>query len=197
MSRADPLRYKRAFNEYGESPKALRWANYKTAAVRYRQLVADLDIKNKSILDAGCGMGDILPFLYAKAIDFEYLGVDIEPNFIDIAKKRYDGHQFKVANPFTDDFSETFNIVLSCGAMNANIPNWLGERKKMIAKLFKLSNEALAFSMAGNLGRQASETDNTAYAKTEDILEFCLTLTAKIIIRNHYSPHGFTIAMFK
>ena len=35
--------YPDALKKYGESPKALHWTNYRSTAVRFRELVADLD----------------------------------------------------------------------------------------------------------------------------------------------------------
>ena len=121
--------YKKSLAEHGEGPKALLWANYRIAAIRYKELVADIPIEGRSILDAGCGMGDLLPFLYAKSTNFRYLGVDTNNDFIKIAKKHYEGHEFKVADPFTKKIGR-FDIVISSGVLNGNVDNWMEKRKK-------------------------------------------------------------------
>lgn len=188
--------YKAAFEQHGESSKALHWTSYKSVAARYRQLVNDLELDNKSILDAGCGMGDLLPYIYAKTTNFQYLGVDITPEFINIAKRRYYGHEFQVADPFGGEFTKRFDVIVSSGVLNSNKPNWLEERKRMIRQLFELSNEAVSFNMAGGL-MESSEAKNIAYANSADIFDFCSTLTSKLILRNHYHTRDFTIVMFK
>jgi len=63
--------YKRGFEKHGESPKALHWVNYASQARRFKHLVAGLDFENKTMLDAGCGMCDILPFIYTRADVFD------------------------------------------------------------------------------------------------------------------------------
>lgn len=189
-------RYKSSFAEYGESPQALKWRSYRAAAQRYRQLVADIDIERKTILDAGCGMGDLLPYLYTNANKFNYLGIDITPEFIEIAQKRYSGHTFQVGDPFDGSLHQNFDVIISCGVMNHNSPRWIEERKAMIAELFSHTNEALAFNMAGGM-REASERKNIGYANLNEILVFCSSLTTKLILRNHYNPKDFTIIMFK
>ena len=68
--------YEKSLRAYGESPKALLWWDYRSMAIRFRELVRDVPLDGKSVLDAGCGMGDLLPYLYAKSPDFRYLGVD-------------------------------------------------------------------------------------------------------------------------
>src|SRR3989344_7441211 len=190
--------YPDALKKYGESPKALHWTNYRSTAVRFRELVADLDVEGKTILDAGCGMGDLLPFIYARSTNFTYLGVDVTPEFISIAKKRYEGENFKVFDPFTKNSRElgNFDIVLSGGVMNANIPNWLEKRQQMIATLFDRTTEVLAFNMAGGLG-PIPHSKKIAYANAQDILDFCHTLSQRVIFRSDYHPKDFTIVMLK
>jgi SAM-dependent methyltransferase len=187
--------YGDAFKEHGESPKALHWTNYRSQALRLRILVADLEIEGKTILDAGCGMGDLLPFLYTKSANFTYLGVDIEPQFIKIAKKRYEGEQFKVFDPFTKPLG-SFDLVLSSGVMNSNISNWLEARKQMISALFEQATEALAFNMAGGF-EPAHTSGRIAYANAQDILDFCKALSPNIKLRYDYHPEDFTITIFK
>lgn len=187
--------YKKSLAEHGESPKALLWRNYKIAAVRYKELVTDVPIEGRSILDAGCGMGDLLPFLYAKSTDFRYLGVDINKGFIEIAKKRYEGHEFKVADPINDKIGQ-YDVVISSGVLSGNVEGWLEKRKKAIANLFGQANEVLAFNMSGGL-TNIPNTPLNVFASLEEIQAFCATLTTRLIMRNHYSTKGFTIVMFK
>lgn len=55
-------------------------------------------IKNgDTILDYGCGVGDFIKYLEVKDIKInDYLGVDINDNYIEIAKKSYVDHNFKL-----------------------------------------------------------------------------------------------------
>jgi SAM-dependent methyltransferase len=188
--------YQSALDDYGESPRSLRWVSYQSMATRFRYLVEGLDIKGRSILDAGCGMGDLLPYLHTKTDDFSYLGMDINPNLIKIAKKRYEGHSFAVGNPFNGQLDRRFDLVISSGVMNTNVKGWQKHRKTMIKNAFELASEAFAFNMAGALAK-AQETPKIAYANAADILSYCAKLTPKLIFKSHYLPDDFTIVMFK
>jgi SAM-dependent methyltransferase len=188
--------YQRAFTVYGEGPQGLHWGDYYSMATRFRHLVENLDIKGRSILDAGCGMGDLLPYLHAKTDDFTYLGMDINPDFVKVAKKRYEGHSFEVGDPFNGRFDRRFDLVISSGVMNTNVKNWQKHRKIMIKNAFEVATEALAFNMAGALAKSV-EIPKIAYANAADILNFCTKLTPKLIFKSHYLPDDFTIVMFK
>ncbi len=187
--------YDKSLSEHGESPKALLWSSYRIAAVRYKELVIDVPVNGKKILDAGCGMGDLLPFLYAKTSNFEYLGADTNKGFIEIAKKRYMGHEFITADPFTEKIGH-FDVVLSSGVLNGNVENWMEKRKKAISSLFELAGEVLAFNMSGGI-KPIPSTQITAYADLQKVLDFCTNLTPRVILRSQYSNKGFTIIMFK
>jgi len=188
--------YQKSLAAHGESPQALQWQDYSTAARRYRQLVADIEVTGKTVLDVGCGMGDLLPYLYAQTTDFTYRGIDITPEFIEIARKRYDGHRFDISDLFTDGLDATYDIVLCSGVLNAATPGWQQNRLKMIERLFSYAKEALVFNMAGSL-ESPHESHGVGYADARDILDFCTSLTPKVIFRNHYHGRDFTIALFK
>ncbi|MBX4201478.1 methyltransferase domain-containing protein [Candidatus Saccharibacteria bacterium] len=187
--------YDAGLKTYGPGPKALLWWDYRSMAIRFRELVMDVPIEGKTILDAGCGMGDLLPFLYAKSTDFDYLGVDRSKDFIEIAKKRYEGHRFKVGDPFNNRIG-MFDVVLSSGVMNGNADGWLKKRKIMISDLFDQTGEVLAFNMAGGL-KPIRHDSLIAYADAQEIFDYCKTLSSRVVLRAHYLQKDFAIVMYK
>ncbi|MGH7156905.1 MAG: class I SAM-dependent methyltransferase [Candidatus Saccharimonadales bacterium] len=187
--------YENSLKQYGPGPKALLWWDYKSMAIRFRELVKEVPVEGKSILDAGCGMGDLLPYLYAKSPDFKYLGVDKTKGFIEIAKLRYEGHEFRVADPFNRPIG-MFDVLLSSGVMNGNFEDWLAKRHKMIVALFDQTGEVLAFNMAGGL-KPAQDDSLIAYANAQQIFDFCKTLTPYVKLKTDYLPRDFTIVMRK
>ncbi len=164
-------------------------------AIRFRNLVKDLELDGKSIMDAGCGMGDLLPYIYAKTDDFNYLGIDKSRDFIDIATKRYEGHKFQIGDPFNGQVGK-FDVILSSGVMNGNVEDWLKKRKKMIANLFNQTKGTLAFNMAGSLKPIPSDS-LISYADAQEIADYCKTLAKKVILRTDYLDNDFTIVMHK
>jgi trans-aconitate methyltransferase len=187
--------YDKSLAQYGPGPKALLWWDYRSMATRFRELVKDVPVQGKTIMDAGCGMGDLLPYLYAKAPEFKYLGVDKSRKFIEIAKQRYEGHDFKVGDPFHDRVG-MFDVVLSSGVMNGNVSNWMAKRKKMIANLFDQTGEVLAFNMAGGLKPPPNDS-LIAYADAREVFDFCKTLTKRVQLNTQYLYNDFTIVMLK
>lgn len=66
------------------------------------------------ILDYGCGVGDLVPFLLSNYKDFNYVGVDINEKFIDDAKRTYSGYDFrKIDSPLEIDAE--FDVIVALG----------------------------------------------------------------------------------
>ena len=187
--------YDKSLQEFGPGPKALLWWDYRSMAIRFRELIKDVPVDGKYIMDAGCGMGDLLPYLYAKSVNFRYIGYDIKPEFVEIARKRYEGHIFKAGDPFHKRLG-LYDIVVSSGVMNGNVDNWLAKRKKMIANLFDQTGEVLAFNMAGGV-RPIPHDSLIAYADANEIYEYCKTLTKHVKLNTSYLDKDFTVTMYK
>lgn len=190
--------YQKSFEKYGVSPKSLKWASKRAAEQRYEQIVADINFEGKSILDVGCGFGDIIPRISGKAKRFDYKGIDLTPEFIREAKKLYPGHKFVVGNYFAKPLKENFDVVICSGALNLNVKDNLDFRKKAIKTMFKQAKEVLVFNMAGRYSQpKTSSKSNVWFANPLEILEYCLGLTKKVILRHHYHSRDFTMVMFK
>lgn len=187
--------YRKSLKLFGPGPKALLWWDYRSMAIRFRELVKEVPVEGRSIMDAGCGMGDLLPYLYAKSTDFRYLGVDSNKGFIKIAKQRYEGHEFRPGDPF-NGIVGNFDVVISSGVMNGNVEGWLKKRKAMIANLFKQADQTLAFNMAGGL-KPIPDDSLIAYADAHEIFEYCKTMTNKVVLKTDYLDKDFTIVMSK
>jgi ubiquinone/menaquinone biosynthesis C-methylase UbiE len=69
--------------------KKKNWYYYKNLKSLYRQLIP----KGKAVLEIGCGTGDLISGLDAGLA----IGIDISPEMIKIARKKYPIGQFKVA----------------------------------------------------------------------------------------------------
>lgn len=201
--------YQKRFRKYGGHSKTLKWEHAGAKHQRMRHLTGELNFSGKTVLDVGCGFGDVIWIIKKRTKDFDYTGVDIVPEFIDVAKKRYPGHRFLVGDYFSNPLAEDFDIVLCSGALNSNVPdkqslfsrrleNNMEWRKRAIATMWEQTKRALAFNMSGSHPQPENREDNnTWYADSLEILKYCLTLTRKVILLHHYHATDFTVILFK
>lgn len=200
--------YRRTYKKYGVNARSLQYPSSKAQAKRFRELVTDIDFENRSVLDIGCGFGDIIPFILsmrktnlfieAKTRNVDYTGVDIVPEFIEVCRQKYPKYNFVIVDYFRNPLKKKFDIIITSGALNANIKNPYTYRKKAIKVMWEHSNEIVAFNMAGgNPQPQNKKGNRVYYANLNKIVDFCKTLTTNIIIRKAYSPKDFTIIIYK
>jgi len=179
--------YQKTFKRHGINPKALQWMSAEAADLRYKELVVGIEIEGETILDVGCGFGDIIPHLMKKAKNFEMTGVDIVPEFVKVATDKHPGYKFLVNNYFKKPMKKKFDVVMSSGALNSNIPNPYRFRKRAIKTMFDHFNPQ----------PENRKKSRVYYADSQKILKYCRSLSKKVIYRHHYHPKDFTIVMFK
>jgi len=167
------------------------------AVIRYQNIVADIDFENKSVIDIGCGFGGIIPFIEGKTKSFKYLGLDVVPEFIDEAKKRYPKHSFKAGGWM--ELIKAHDIVLCSGVLNNKVKgDQYKYREEAISLMFKNANEILVFNMAGGFPQPINKSKFKLYCVDSlKILKYCLGLTTKVIWRHSYRKKEFTVVMFK
>lgn len=191
-------KYSKAYIKNRGSVKSLLWNSYASAAIRYRELVKDIDFTSKSILDVGCGFGDIIPFISNKNTSFKYTGIDLMKEFVEEAKKRYPDYKFAERNYFEHPFKKKFDVIICCGTLNSNYGReTMSFRKKAIKTMFNHCKEAVAFNMAGGASSSNKNDSTIYYANSINILEYCTKLSKKVILRNNYHEKDFTIVIFK
>lgn len=194
--------YKQKFKEFGVSPQALQWKSKGAAHQRFRQFWSEIDFDDKNVLDVGCGFGEMGNFLTKRYKNVKYKGVDIMPEFIENGKKIYPHLDLETQDFFGQPKPENFDTIICSGALNSNFGTE-EENKKFrndaIKTMFDHTSNVVAFNMLG--GHPAPINDNSEsniwYSDSLEILEYCMSLTRRVIMRHNYHPSDFTIFMYK
>lgn len=188
--------YQRNYKKYGFSPKSLSWETRGAAHQRFRQFWAEIDFNAKSVLDVGCGFGEMAKFLLKRYQGVCYTGVDIVPEFISEAKKLYPSCEFEVRDYLSDPMSKKFDVILASGVLNSNVKNNMDYRKNAIKVMFEHAKKVFAFNMLGGYPQpKNSKESNVWYADSLEVLKYCMSLTRRVVLRHHYHPKDFTILM--
>jgi len=78
------------------------WGNKNQQEKRW-DILLNMGFKDgDSILDFGCGIGDLYGYMKKRYNNFQYLGVDINSEYINTAMEKYPGVNFKVINDILD-----------------------------------------------------------------------------------------------
>jgi len=190
--------YQKNFQKYGVSPKALSWASRGAAHQRYRAIWKEVDFNNKSVLDVGCGFGEMANFLRKRYKNVEYTGVDIVPEFVKQARNDHSYYKFITLDYFGNPLDEKFDVVIASGALNSNLgDDNMRFRQRAIKVMFEHTKKVCIFNMLGGHPRPVTPSgSNVWYADSLEILEYCMSLTRRVVLRANYHPKDFTVAMY-
>jgi trans-aconitate methyltransferase len=175
-------------------PAALGWTDRENQLNRFRVLSEMAGLDHCSILDAGCGHGDLLGYLLTRYRDITYTGVEQIPEFLAEAKKRHSWlpeATFLEGN-FTRDALPAVDYVLLSGALNyrQEDPDFI---YSAVSKLYAASRKGFGF----NLLRRVIPNGLLAAYQPDNIRAYCQTLGADVRLRLDYSDEDFTVYLYR
>jgi len=186
--------YDEHLQRYGaHDPRALGWRSAHSQQERFKVLAEIGGLRNTSVLDEGCGVGDLYPFLEERFPGIQYTGVDINPEAIAMAKEKHPDAAFVCAD-FTEYEGGFFDYVLSSGALTFHIDGHEEVYRAHIRKMYELSRIGAAFNVL-DASAITQDEEYAGYVPSE-LLAYCQTLTPKLTLRHDYSPEDFTIYLY-
>ncbi len=188
--------YDKNVRAYKNDIKSVAWGSRKSQEKRLEILSQIADLEGRSVLDVGCGLGDFYGWLSREYSNIRYAGIDITPSMIEIASKNYPKTRFKIQNILDlKKVTPSYDYVFASGIFNRRIAGHKYFVNKTIEKMFALSKLGVAFNI---MSTQADFMDkNEYYADPGRMLNFCLTLSRKVVLRHDYMPHDFTVYIYK
>jgi len=174
------------------SHEALDWASEATQAARFAVLADNVPLAGRSLLDVGCGLGDLLAFLTRRGVQADYTGVDLLEPMIAEARRRLPKGRFLCADIFAEDVfgPGTFDVVYCSGTLNLNLGNNMAFLRRAVETFFRLSRDVVAFNL---LHRRARCDDERYFYYDPDAVRPLLAEHAVgVRLFDNYLPNDFT-----
>ncbi|KKQ65960.1 MAG: Methyltransferase type 12 [Candidatus Daviesbacteria bacterium GW2011_GWA2_38_24] len=145
-------------------------------------------MKDKSVLDVGCGTGDFAPFLRKKGVS-EYLGIDIFEPAVYEAEEKYPNEKFITGDFLETDFKK-FNFVFSSGSLTTKLnTNNYEVLKAWIKKMWEVSNIGVAFNLLLEEYPGQKTTGLFVYDRRK-VLEICALSLPEAQMKTVITPAG-------
>ena len=178
----------------------LGWESPEAQKLRFDAFLDNIDAKGKTLLDVGCGLGNLLEYTTEKELDIRYTGVDILGKMIDCANaKGLDGtfHCIDIfdSNPFG---KESFDIVYASGIFNLDLGNNSEFFADAFCRFYSLSKEIIAFNLLDH--RSPGKEAGYAYFAPAEVLETIESFPCrpkKVQIVEQYLNNDFTVICTK
>jgi SAM-dependent methyltransferase len=183
--------HNRLFARHGRSRGSLGWQSRDWQMTRFEAVLSLASFQGWSVLDIGCGLGDLAGVLRAKAPESTYTGWDINPNFVEACRAERPDHTFELRNILTDPPARPFDAVVSVGPINIDIGDNERVMRAMIRAMFASCTHYCAMSMAS---RQAGgHARGFHYYDPMAVLAFCCELTDRVALRHDYLATDFCV----
>ena len=193
-------RYNNRLNSYGYDPRSLGWGGGKERQnLRFDKTLNFINFTIQpihSILDVGCGFGDLGNWLSSHFPNIHYTGIDINSNLIEIGKRRFGLNLYQKNNIF--DFEEnSFDFVISNGIFNAQLlyENQLDYLEEYLISFHKICK--VGFSCDFMSTYVDFKHPGSYHTKEQDVINIIKKFTKRYIIRNDYLDFEFMIYVFK
>ncbi len=127
----------------------LGWESEAAQELRFKQLVGNIDLNGKTILDVGCGTGNLLEYISRQFKNFNYTGIDVLPHMIQRAEEKKLNGGFVCMDLFKGSpyDNKTFDVIFSSGIFNLNLGNNQEFLMDAVDIFQNLAREAVSFNL--------------------------------------------------
>jgi len=166
---------------------------------RFSSLLTYVKKEPFSILDYGCGLGQMADYIKEKFPQADYSGVDIVEEFILENKSKYDFGKFEIISDCYD-VKDNYDVIAAAGVFNLLYVNDKAQHQKIIydnlRHLFSKTNDLLSVNFMTD---QVDFIQEGAFHQNiSELYDFAKkNLTKRVAIDESYMPYEFTFHFFK
>jgi len=190
--------YAERWQQFGYDTRSLGIGSRESQEVRFDVLTRIGDLHGASVLDVGCGFGDLHDFLEKRGIPVRYTGLDLQPAFIEEARRRHPGDEFVCADVEAFEPKEPPDYIFISGTFNVKFredqDTWVFGT---LRRLFEKARCGLAINMLSTYYDPGHFRDDMFYCKPERALAEAHAITRWVTLRHDYLPHDFTLYLYR
>lgn len=183
---------------FGHNDARVVWNSRESQESRFEVLAQVGQLDGASILDVGCGLGDLSEYLRTRGVaNLSYLGIDINDDMLAAARRKYPNATFErrdlLACPLEND---RFDFVFGSGIFNMVIPNWAQVTFGTLRRMYDCARKAVAVNFLSRLSGNANPA--ARYSLPSEILAFLeRQLSGRFVLRHDYRKNDFTVFIYK
>lgn len=173
------------------------WGSRTEQIMRFDVLMEIGSLEGQSLLDAGCGVGDLYGYLQERGWHGQYTGYDLVAANCQAAADKYGQVLFFHQDILETTATEQFDYVLASGLFNLAADDWSEAVRQTLTRLFSLCRVGLAVNFLSCYS--TDQVPQLAYADLTFVIEICAGLTRRFILRHDYASrrNDFTLYAYR
>jgi len=189
-------RYIKRHQTFGYSPQTLGWGKHGRQALRFSVLTGVGDLQGKSVLDVGCGFGDLYGYLAEQGWTGRYVGIDLVPDLVKEGQIRFPNADLRVGDFEEQIFDKPFDYVIASGIFNFRLiqeDNWTYIMRTLKNMLALASSGVAVDFMTSWVDFQnpiAYHTDPCM------LIQNIRNLTRRFVLKQDYMPYEYALYLY-
>ncbi|HRO41238.1 MAG TPA: class I SAM-dependent methyltransferase [Flavipsychrobacter sp.] len=196
--------YSQKIISHGTTSQGVDWNSKESQYLRFRQLCKVIDKQQDySILDYGCGYGELINFLTEEANTFtRYIGFDISDEMVAKAEGLFGktNRNISFTNALSDDVHD---YVVASGIFNVKLnladgSDWLEYILQTLKTINQRTSKGFAFNALTKYSDKEYMKDYLYYADPLELFDFCKReFSRNVALLHDYDLYEFTIIVRK
>jgi hypothetical protein len=188
--------YRRAASRYGDRFQSLLWASPSTQAARFEAICRLADMRERRVLDAGCGRADLMDFLRAQEIQpGQYIGIEAVDELAAAAMRKQLPESRMIHGDFVREpalLQTGADVIVFSGSLNTLEPQqfYLSLRQG-----FEAASQVLVFNFLA--AKHIASAQWLTWHRAADVLRFARDLSKKVQMLDDYLDGDCTVAIYK
>ncbi len=178
-----------------DSSLGLGWSSKRTQETRFRVLTEIASLAGHSLLDGGCGVGDLYGYLRRREIAVDYCGLDVCPQMLTAARSKYPAAEFLPGELDASNLGRRFDYVLISGAFNWTISDNFGVARRGLRQAWEICRKGVACNFLSS--REPYKVDYLYYFSPEDMKAYAESFAGEVTMRHDYKMNDFTLYLYK
>jgi SAM-dependent methyltransferase len=184
------------FVKHGVTVSSLGWRP-SSQAVRFEAVLANFrDRAPESLIDVGCGFGDLLTFLREAGWTGAYLGLDLMPEFFEIARERHrldPNASFMAGDVLTQELpARGFDWCVSIGLCNQQREvGAMAFIEALIARCVSLARRTVLIDFLSTTSDR--RRDDLFFSDPADVIFLALRHSRRVVLDHSYMPFEFML----
>jgi len=194
-------RYDERLVKYGYDPKTLGWGG--SSKRQNLRFAIHMQLQNftfgkkiKSVLDIGCGFGDMGSYLKQNFPKIAYTGIDINKKLVKVGFDRDSSLDLRVGNVLDMDLG-SYDLVCESGIFNFKLENedQVDYIEKMLSRFYELCNVGVSCDF---MSTYVDFMHKQAFHMPENIaISLAKKITKRVVLRNDYLDYEYCLYLLK
>jgi SAM-dependent methyltransferase len=189
--------FSRLLSRHGRSHASLEW-NSRESQERRFGVLAEIGLQpGDSVLDVGCGTGDLLAWMERRGLTVDYAGTDLTPMMVEHARARFPERPF-VQGCLLDGVNlpkDRFDWVLASGIFAHRRDHPDAYMRDMIAAMLPLAVKGVAVNSL-SLNAPHNRQWQLFHADPDATITWARQKVPRADLREDYDPNDFTLYLY-